>query len=175
MTKKLNIFELHRTINEKNQRKAECYEKVLEICHRKITMATNHKQLRTLFEVPEYVYGFPIFDINDCITFLLKNLKSNGFLVKYYFPKVLYISWDFDEIKQNEQDKTTLQQSNIQQNNNLQFQDTLEIKSLMNPNKQNTQKQKSVIPQLTSSLIVPKQNGAALKMKSTGRLALNIF
>ena len=37
--KKLNILELHRTINEKKNRKAECYEKVLEICHKKINLA----------------------------------------------------------------------------------------------------------------------------------------
>ena len=172
MTKKLNIFELHRIINEKYQRKSECYEKVLEICHRKITMATEHKQIKTLFEVPEYVYGFPIFNINDCINFLLQNLKSNGFLVNYYFPKILYISWDFNEIKKTEEDKVKLQ-ANIQSN----IQDKLELTSLMNQHKQNqnTQKQKQVIPQVSSSLITQKQNSAALKIKSSGRLALNIF
>ncbi len=105
MAKRLNIFELHRTINEKNMKKTECYEKVLEICHKKITAATENKQLRILFEVPEYVFGYPIFDLNSCITFLMNSLKGNGFLVMYYFPKTLYISWDFSEIKKKETEK----------------------------------------------------------------------
>lgn len=168
MTKRLNIFELHRTINEKNQKKSECYEKVLEICHRKVTTAAEHKQLRILFEVPEYVYGYPIFNINDCISFVMKNLKSNGFLIKYYFPKVLYISWDFDEIKKNEE-----QDNKIIPNTT----DNMELSTLINQNKQiqNTPKQKQIMPQLTSSLITPKQTSAALKIKPTGRLALNIY
>ncbi len=166
MTKKLNIFELHRTINEKKQRKSECYEKVLEICHKKVITATEHKQLRILFEVPEYVYGFPIFDINECIIFLLKNLKSNGFLVKYYFPKILYISWDFDEIKKTEEQET---QKDIQ---NKKFQENID--KYNQAAKQITQP-KQTMPQLTSSLLQPKQASAALKVKPTGRLSLNIF
>lgn len=173
MTKRLNIFELHRTINEKNLKKSECYEKVLDICHRKVTTAAEHKQLRILFEVPEYVYGYPIFSINDCISFLMKSLKSNGFLIKYYFPKVLYISWDFDEIKKNEEHDKIIQNNT----GNMAKLDNLELSTLINQNKQiqNIPKQKQIMPQLTSSLINPKQTSAALKIKPTGRLALNIY
>lgn len=167
MTKRLNIFELHRTINEKNMRKTECYEKVLETCHRKISIAAEHRQLRLMYEVPEYVVGYPIFDISNCIKFLSKSLKSNGFLVKYYFPKVLYISWDFDEIKTNEESekKAMFLSQNMQQKPLIQHQGQHVV-----PNKTKTQK----VPQLTSSLIAPKAS-ASLSMKPTGKLALNIF
>ncbi len=97
--KKLNILELHRTINEKKNRKTECYDKVLEICHKKINLAAEQKRLRCMIQVPEYICGYPLYDLNDCLNYLLTSLKANGFLVNYYFPKVLYISWDFEEIK----------------------------------------------------------------------------
>lgn len=97
--KKLNIFELHRTIHEKKQRKHECYEKVLEICHKKITIAAENKKLRCMIEVPEYIYGYPLYNLNDCINFIVNHMQKNGFLVTYYFPKILYVSWDFEEMK----------------------------------------------------------------------------
>ena len=97
--KKLNILELHRTINEKKSRKEESYEKVLEICHKKINLAAEQKRLKCMIQVPEYVCGYPLYDLNECLNYLLTCLKANGFLVNYYFPKVLYISWDFEEIK----------------------------------------------------------------------------
>ena len=113
--KKINIFELHRTINEKNQRKSECYEKVLEICHKKVTVAAENKKLRCMIQVPEYVYGYPLYNLNECIKFILKSMERNGFLVIYYFPKILYISWDFEEIK-NKQVPCLMKQSTVSLN-----------------------------------------------------------
>jgi hypothetical protein len=104
---KLNILELHRTINEKKQRKSECYEKVLEICHKKIKTAANTKKYRCLIDLPEYVYGYPLYDMNECIKYVLNSLKNNGFLVTYFFPKILYISWDFEEMKTDKKNKKT--------------------------------------------------------------------
>ena len=89
-------------------RKTETYEKVLESCHRKITLGSQTRQLRCMFEVPEYIPGYPIFDLNSCIKFLMATLKANGFLVNYYFPKILYISWDFDEIREDSKPKNAL-------------------------------------------------------------------
>lgn len=172
--KKLNILELHRTINEKNMRKTETYEKVLEICHRKITLGSQTKQLRCMFEVPEYVPGYPIFDLNSCIKFLLTTLKANGFLVTYYFPKILYISWDFDEIKAESQSIIVNNNNNNitsegKKNNEKKHFGPLPLPQY-NPNKsiqltnQNQVNNKNL---LTSSI--------KLQQKKTGRLELNLF
>lgn len=103
MVKQLNILDLHRCIYEKKNRANECFEKVLEICHRKIKCAAENQQVRCFIEVPCFVLGYPLFDFTKCVEFVYEKLKKNGFLIKYYFPKHLYISWDFDEIN-NEKD-----------------------------------------------------------------------
>lgn len=97
--KQLNILDLHRSINEKKNRTTECYEKVLDICHKRIQKSANSQQMRCLIEVPCLVFGYPIFDYNKCLEYVYKSLIKNGFIVKYYFPKHLYISWDFEEIE----------------------------------------------------------------------------
>jgi hypothetical protein len=159
--KKLNILELHRTINEKNMKKTETYEKVLEICHRKITLGSQTKQLRCMFEVPEYVPGYPIFDLNSCIKYLLTTLKANGFLVTYYFPKILYISWDFDEIKAESQALAINNNIKEKQHSEPISQKKL-TKSIQLNNNQITNKNL-----LTSSI--------KLQEKKTGKLELNLF
>ena len=99
-SKKLNILDLHRNITQKQLKRLECFEKVLEMCHKKIIAHSDNKKQRFFYEVPEFVLGYPLYDINDCITHILECLKSNGFLAIYYFPRYVYISWDFEEIDQ---------------------------------------------------------------------------
>ena len=166
--KRLNILELHRTINEKNNRKNECYDKVLEICHKKINMAPNLRQLRCMIEVPEYVCGYPLYDLNSCIKYLLDSLKVNGFLVKYYFPKVLYVSWDFDEIKNDGKPQTPVQtQQHVQLSAAL---------PSVQPQKRliDTQRRQQTKPSVLSSSLLSKAP-ASLNMKTTGKLELNLF
>jgi len=104
--KKLNILELHRTINDMKHKHYESFDRIVESCHKKIVASTNKQQLNCFYEVPQFVIGYPIFDLTKCIEYLKKTLEGEGFLVKYYFPKYLYISWDFEEMKQNKTNKT---------------------------------------------------------------------
>lgn len=98
--KKLNILDLHRNISQKQMKRVECFDKVLEICHKKILIHSDNKKTRFFFEVPDFILGFPLYDVNDCIKHILEALKSNGFLAIYYFPRYVYVSWDFEEIDQ---------------------------------------------------------------------------
>lgn len=98
--KKLNILDLHRTISSKQQKRIECFEKVLELCHKKIVTHSENKKTRLFYEVPDFMLGYPLYDINDCIKHVMESLQSNGFLATYYFPRYVYISWDLEEIEQ---------------------------------------------------------------------------
>lgn len=113
--KQLNILDLHCSMNDKQNKASECYEKVLDICHKKIKGCADNQQVRCLIEVPCFVFGYPIFDYNKCLEHVYKSLVKNGFLVKYYFPKHLYVSWDFAEID-NSKKKTAV--AATQKNNN---------------------------------------------------------
>lgn len=102
---RLNILDLHRKMNQRNEKKSVCYEKVLEICNKRIINQTDKDKTHCLFEFPEYVPGYPLFDLNACIKYCEQQLVANGFLVKYYFPNKFYISWDFEEIKKHKEEQ----------------------------------------------------------------------
>ena len=100
--KKLNIYELHGEMNKKKENRMKSLDHVLERCHTKIRNASKKELARTWFDVPEFIIGLPVYNLNDCIIHLMTSLNQNGFVVKYFFPKVLYISWDFDEINKSQ-------------------------------------------------------------------------
>ena len=85
-------------------RKIECFDKVLELCHKKIIASSDNKKTRIFYEVPDFMVGFPLYDINECITHVMQSLKTNGFLTIYYFPKYIYVSWDLEEIEKSKED-----------------------------------------------------------------------
>lgn len=91
--KHLNIFELQNTISRKKQHRTNIYESVLHKCHIKIKSAANQERYECIFDVPNYVVGLPLFNINECIDFILNQLTDNGFKVYYHFPKLLHITW----------------------------------------------------------------------------------
>jgi hypothetical protein len=94
MSKMLNIEELHREQDRKEQNKSEIFVTILEKVHQKIKFTSQvSKDKFCFYSVPTYVYGLPLFDINSCIIYLTKTLTENGFDIKYTHPNLLLISW----------------------------------------------------------------------------------
>jgi hypothetical protein len=49
--------------------------------------------LQILFDVPEFMMGYPPYNIGQCITYIMSQLVRAGFSVQYVFPKGILISW----------------------------------------------------------------------------------
>ena len=106
--KSISIHDVIKTINGKAEKKREVYDKILDKCFRKIEQTVKLNHLFCLFEVPEFILGFPLYSLNDCISYVLEKLRDNGFHVQYLFPKFIYISWNVPNNKL--QSNTTPQQ-----------------------------------------------------------------
>lgn len=102
---KLNIYDLYRNVNEKKEKKYYIYNDILYKIHDKIKRTTAKERFKIVYDVPEITLGLPCYNLNHCTAYLIKHLRNNGFLVKYYFPKILYISWDPHEIKEYKKNK----------------------------------------------------------------------
>jgi hypothetical protein len=60
------------------------------------------------FPVPEYIAGFPLFNITHCVCFIIKKLNQAGFQTKFIPSNIIYIHWDVEnqyERVTNHQDK----------------------------------------------------------------------
>lgn len=91
--KQINIFELQNSINKKENLRISTYEKILERCHQKIKNAASNEQYFVIYDVPHYIVGLPLYNLNNCIEFLITQLKENGFKVEHKLPKFLVVSW----------------------------------------------------------------------------------
>jgi hypothetical protein len=95
LTDNINIDDLFEKKKEHNIREFNLFKKILNRIHIKIKITSRQKLNEQFiwFVVPEFIIGYPKYDISTCIIFLLDNLKKNNFLVKYYHPNTLYIYW----------------------------------------------------------------------------------
>ena len=56
-----------------------------------------------MYTVPPFVLGLPSIDLEDCIVYLVHMLRQNGFVVKFTYPNLLYISWKHYESQYNKE------------------------------------------------------------------------
>jgi hypothetical protein len=113
----MNINELHRINEQRAKERVSTYEKVLLKVHERIkTIAKKPKaNMFCFYIVPNIVFGVPIYNINECIIYLVQALSKNGFYVVYTHPNLIYISWfnranslEYKQKKQEEKEKKEL-------------------------------------------------------------------
>jgi hypothetical protein len=97
----LSVKDIIKVMNKKTERRKACFDKILEMCQKKIQKSVQLNMVQCFFEVPEFVLGFPLYNINECIVHVLTNLQENGFVVRYLFPRIIFISWESEAVKEN--------------------------------------------------------------------------
>lgn len=89
----LSLSELAKIRKKKLIGKTKTYDEILKKCHNQIRHMAHRDQVFCYYLVPLYVMGLPLYDINACIVYLLKNLKKKGFEVQMTNSQTIYISW----------------------------------------------------------------------------------
>jgi hypothetical protein len=68
--------ELNQFIYRRKLEKNVTYREILDMCMKKIKKCAYNRQYRCVFEVPEFILGSPLFDVNDAIRFVIDALKN---------------------------------------------------------------------------------------------------
>jgi hypothetical protein len=91
-----NILDLNDLVRDDKQVEKHIlnvFEGVLKQCHASIKQY-NKVRVKTMeFEIPRYVYGKPLYDINVLRNYLIYHLTDNGLKVIPTDRNKLYISW----------------------------------------------------------------------------------
>ena len=116
----LNINKLQSEVEEREQKKINTFEKVLDMCFKKILHSNqNYSDYYCLFTVPNFVFGLPLYNIVECCGFLIEKLISKGFEVYLAVPTTLHISWKpKDSINKNNNNKLQLKYYNSEYKSN---------------------------------------------------------
>jgi len=95
----LKISDLYSRINEKNLKRLEIYDNVLIKCHNRIKYNSDLEKTYCFYQIPEFIIGTPIYNINEMRTYIINSLNNNGFQVMYIEPNWLFVSWNQSRTK----------------------------------------------------------------------------
>lgn len=126
-SEKINLDELYEKKKQYDLNKLELYNKILNRIHVKIKTTSRQKidEPFCWYVIPEVIIGVPKYDQSACIAYIYHKLADNGFLVKYYHPNTLFISWNHfvpSYVRNELKKKTGMvvdEFGNQQQNNNI--------------------------------------------------------
>jgi hypothetical protein len=90
----LNPSKLRDEVEARERRKIKVFEHILELCYNKI-LTTNQQcdECCCIFICPSFVFGLPLFNLMDCIRYIMVKLVEKGFEVHLAVPNNIYVSW----------------------------------------------------------------------------------
>lgn len=93
--KKINLEELYDRKKTYDLSKLSIFNKILNRIHEKIKITSRQKVDTQFcwFVIPEIMLGVASYDRASCISYILEELTSNGFVVRYTHPNLIFISW----------------------------------------------------------------------------------
>jgi hypothetical protein len=90
-----SIHEIHKKQREKEKMRIKIYEKIASKCFAKIKDTANNEITYCFFQMPEYIPGYPIYNMTECIMYLIDLLHEKGFKARYCDKFMIFISWNF--------------------------------------------------------------------------------
>jgi len=105
---RINIDELYESKKKNNLTRIDIYNKLLLKIHNRIKISSRIKTNENFctYIMPEVLIGYPNYNVEECLLFIIDKLQIDGFLTRYIHPNLLMISWNHwvpsyvrDEIK----------------------------------------------------------------------------
>jgi hypothetical protein len=112
----LNINELYETMYSKNINRLQKFDGILKCIHNKIKYNAKQERTSCFYQIPEFIIGVPLYNINDLRKYIISSLESNGFKLLYFDPNIVFITW---EIKINKKKEKLNQKKQKQQTNDF--------------------------------------------------------
>ncbi len=95
----LNISELYEPSNNKKIRKLRQYDNILKKVHHKIRYSADNNRTYCTYNVPSFIIGEPLYDVNELKQYIVSSLTKNGFKLLHIEPNWLFITWEIKEKK----------------------------------------------------------------------------
>ena len=94
-TPQLDPSELYDKRKTKDAGRLRAYNKILEQIYHRIRSLSKlpNSQCYVLYTVPPFIFGLPKLDLEDCVVYLIYQLRHAGYEVRFTPPNMVYISW----------------------------------------------------------------------------------
>jgi hypothetical protein len=95
----LNINSLYETMYSRNIKRYEKFDEILKKLHNRIKYHASNEKTYCFFQIPEFIIGVPLYNINDLKEYLIKSLQKDGFKYIYVEPNWLFVTWEIKSKK----------------------------------------------------------------------------
>ena len=95
-TPQISIADLYSMKNKKDKIKINTFNVIIQKCHSKIKHIAQQGGLEVSYEIPYVLIGYPLYNITECIDYVVDSLRKNGLLVEilpHPNDTTVYISW----------------------------------------------------------------------------------
>jgi hypothetical protein len=89
-----SVHEIHKKQKDKEKSRLQIYQLIGSKCFKKIKEMSSNEQLFCFFKLPEYIPGLPLYNMTECVIFLLNLLHDKGFSARYVEHYMIFISWN---------------------------------------------------------------------------------
>ena len=88
-----HVDDLYKMRNKKAEREFKAYSRMLEGVYKRIMMVEKMNKSDTMYEVPAFIIGMPLYSREYAINYILHNLNNSGFKCTYMGEAYIYINW----------------------------------------------------------------------------------
>jgi hypothetical protein len=90
---RISVVDVHRRMNDQLARRKVSFDAVLTAVYNRIKRQADGGRSDCILEVPAFVSGYPLFDFNACLRHIVLRLSNEGFCVRPYTARHLFVSW----------------------------------------------------------------------------------
>ena len=96
---KLNPKDLFEKRIRRDASRLRAYNQLLSQIHQRIytTAQMSGNANHIIYTVPPFIFGLPKIDLQDCVIYLVYQLRQSGYEVRFTYPNMLFISWKHHE------------------------------------------------------------------------------
>ncbi len=85
--------DLIKSQKEREKIKYKTFSKIYSNIEKKITIASASNFYYVWYEIPEFIIGFPLYNVTECKSVVIKQLQDNGFKVEEFDNNIILVSW----------------------------------------------------------------------------------
>lgn len=89
-----SLEDIHRKQKEKNKRRLRIYESILSKIYKKIKQHSILEEHYCFYQLPEYIPGYPLYNMTECVLFVIQSLSDQGYKARYVDPFIIFVTWN---------------------------------------------------------------------------------